>query len=86
MTTRAMADGTRHPMCGVPKYTIDRYEQKLKEAGYTVVFGISMSSMPIGGNSEPDKDIPTESISSLIRQEKGFIGFITIQIRCADSL
>ena len=34
MTTRAMADGTRHPMCGVPKYTIDRYEQKLKEAGY----------------------------------------------------
>lgn len=37
MTTRAMADGTRHPMCGVPKYTIDRYEQKLKEVGYTVV-------------------------------------------------
>lgn len=61
MTTRAMADGTRHPMCGVPKYTIDRYEQKLKEAGYTVVlrdfeeFNADRQATP-----EPDKDIPTE--------------------------
>ena len=61
MTTRVMADGTRHPMCGVPKYTIDRYEQKLKEAGYTVVlrdfkqFNADRQATP-----EHDKDIPTE--------------------------
>ena len=61
MTTRVMADGTRHPMCGVPKYTIDRYEQKLQEAGYTVVlrdfneFNADRQATP-----EHDKDIPTE--------------------------
>lgn len=61
MTTRAMADGTRHPMCGVPKYTIDRYEQKLKEAGYTVVFrDFNEFNADRQATPEPDKDIPTE--------------------------
>ena len=61
MTTRVMADGTRHPMCGVPKYTIDRYEQKLEKAGYTVVlrdfneFNADRQATP-----ESDKEIPTE--------------------------
>ena len=61
MTTRAMADGTRHPMCGVPKYTIDRYGQKLKEAGYTVVFR-DFNEFNADRQATPDfdKDIPTE--------------------------
>lgn len=76
MTTRAMADGTRHPMCGVPKYTIDRYEQKLKEAGYTVVlrdfkeFHADRQATPEHGGNIPIQVDSEETAMPTLQEEK----------------
>jgi len=76
MTTRAMADGTRHPMCGVPKYTIDRYEQKLKEAGYTVVlrdfkeFNADRQETPEHGGNIPIQVDSEETAMPTLQEEK----------------
>ena len=76
MTTRAMADGTRHPMCGVPKYTIDRYEQKLKEVGYTVVFrdfnefNADRQATPEHGGNIPIQVDSEETAMPTLQEEK----------------
>ncbi len=76
MTTRAMADGTRHPMCGVPKYTIDRYEQKLKEAGYTVVlrdfkeFNADRQAISVSNEYIPIQTDSEETAMPTLQEEK----------------
>lgn len=76
MTTRAMADGTRHPMCGVPKYTIDRYEQKLKEVGYTVVlrdfneFHVDRRAISVSNEYIPIQTDSEETAMPTLQEEK----------------
>lgn len=76
MTTRAMADGARHPMCGVPKYTIDRYEQKLKEVGYTVVlrdfneFHVDRRAISVSNEYIPIQTDSEETAMPTLQEEK----------------